>query len=148
MKKLNDTTFRIDFYRMGFGNAKRSNVIWLIASNKGDEYFKSTVQQAELRFPLPDEKGVPQQIKFDSLPNQKRTMKQLRLPKLSSQGLPVYYYIKQGPASVDNNLLTLTAIPPRARFPLKITVLAWQYGRPGDAAVQSAKPVEQSFYVY
>lgn len=148
VKKLNDSTFSIDFYRMGFNNNKRSNVIWLIASNKGDAYFKSAVQQAELRFPLLNENGVSQQIQFDSLPNQKRTMKSIRLPKFSSQGLPIYYYIKQGPARVDDNLLTLTAIPPRAAFPLKVTVVAWQYGRSGSSAVQSAKPVERSFYVY
>jgi hypothetical protein len=38
-----------------------------------------------------------------------------------------------------------TKIPPRAKFPVKVTVVAWQYGIAGK--IQTAEAVEQSFYV-
>jgi hypothetical protein len=44
--------------------------------------------------------------------------------------------------------MLLTAIPPRAKYPIRITVVAWQYGRNIQPKIQSAKEVEQSFLVY
>ncbi|MCS3161951.1 hypothetical protein NXX71_14925 [Bacteroides faecis] len=38
-----------------------------------------------------------------------------------------------------------TRIPPRTKFPVKITVVAWQYGRSTEPKVQTAEAVEQSF---
>ena len=61
----------------------------------------------------------------------------------SDCGLPVYYYVKEGPAEIEGNKLVFTRIPPRSKFPLKVTVVAWQYGLAGE--VQTAEPVERSF---
>lgn len=55
------------------------------------------------------------------------------------------HYVKSGPAEVDGNRLVLTSVPPGARFPVKVTVVAWQYGIPGS--VQTAAPVEREFYI-
>ena len=64
----------------------------------------------------------------------------------SDCGLPVRYYVKEGPAEVESgHRLRLARIPPRAQFPVKVTVVAWQYGLPGK--VQTAEPVERSFYI-
>lgn len=43
--------------------------------------------------------------------------------------------------------LRLTAIPPRAKFPLKVTVVAWQYGRASEPRLKSAVPVERTFAI-
>jgi hypothetical protein len=48
---------------------------------------------------------------------------------------------REGPAEIQGDLLKLTAIPPRAKFPVEVTVVAWQFGTLGPAAVQSAEPV-------
>ena len=59
-----------------------------------------------------------------------------------------------------SNLL-LTAIPPTAKYPVKVTVVAWQWGRDGVLApntagksvpypgqlVQTAKPIKNTFYI-
>ncbi len=56
-------------------------------------------------------------------------------------------YVKEGPARIQgNDVLEFTSIPPRSRFPMKVTVVAWQYGIAGE--VQTAEPVERSFYIY
>ena len=61
-------------------------------------------------------------------------------------GLPAIYYEEEGPAEVSGNELRFTPIPPRSRFPIKVTVVAWQYGIAGK--VQTAEPVERSFYIF
>jgi hypothetical protein len=132
---------------MGFNNPKRSNDIWLLASNDGDTEYKSIVQQADLRFPITNKDGKPQTITFPTIPNQTTGTKSLLLGAVSSAGLPVYYYVKAGPAIIEGNRLVLTPIPPRSRRPLAVTVVAWQYGTSVGDNVQSATPVEQTFLI-
>jgi hypothetical protein len=38
-------------------------------------------------------------------------------------------------------------IPPRAKFPVKVTVIAWHYGRSIERLLQTAEPVERSFVI-
>lgn len=145
VQKINDTTFRISFGRLGFNNSKRSNDIWLLAHNKGDGQYKSTVQQMQLRFPLFNTEGKSQQINFPAIDDQKEDIKSLRLKATSNAGVLVQYYVKEGPAYVDANRLCFTPIPPKTKFPVKITVVAWQYGKAGH--LKSADPVARSFYL-
>jgi hypothetical protein len=147
VKKINDTTFQIAPYRIGFNSAKRSNDIWLLASNDGDEIYKSTVQQANLRFPIRNEQGKVQRIEFYNIKDQKIGTKRVRLYAVSDAALKVGFYVKEGPAILDNNELILTKIPPSAKFPVKVTVVAWQYGVSEGNQVQSAYPIERSFYI-
>lgn len=70
---------------------------------------------------------------------------EIRLDAVSDSGLPVRYYVKAGPAEIIGNRLIFTRIPPRSKFPVKVTVVAWQYGIPG--AVQTAGPVVREFYI-
>jgi hypothetical protein len=44
---------------------------------------------------------------------------------------------------IDGNKLTFTKIPPKAKLPIKVTVVAWQYGVTNK--VQTAEPVEVTF---
>ena len=60
-------------------------------------------------------------------------------------GLPVYYYVKEGPATIKGDKLIFTKIPPRSKYPLRVTVVAWQYGIIGN--VQTAEPVERTFFI-
>ena len=69
----------------------------------------------------------------------------LSLKATSDCGLPVSYYIKEGPAEIEGDQIVFTPIPPRSKFPVKVTVVAWQYGIAGK--VQTAEPVERSFYI-
>ncbi|GAB3573434.1 hypothetical protein GCM10027578_34390 [Spirosoma luteolum] len=147
VRKLNDTTFQLSFYRMGFNNPKRSNDIWLLAANDGDAEYKSIVQQANLRFPIANTTGKPQHITFTRVPARAAGSRSLDLRAVSSVGLPVHYYVKAGPAFVEGNRLVFTPIPPRSRRPVTVTVVAWQYGTSVGDAIQSATPVEQTILI-
>jgi hypothetical protein len=130
---------------MGFNNKKRSNAIWLLAHNEGDEIYKSVVQQFELKFPLRNTQGITQEISFEAIPNSQKNVRSIALRVTSNAGLPIYFYVKEGPAFIKNQRLVFTKIPPKSKMPLKVTVVAWQYGIIGK--VQSAEPVEQSFWI-
>lgn len=145
VKKINDTIFQLSFNRLGFNNPKRSFDIWLLAHNSGDSIYKSSVQQLNMKFPPQNIQGAEQVIQFDSISNHSITIKTIKLNAISSAGLNVNFYVQQGPAYVDGNILRFTELPPRTKFPVRITIVAWQYGVAGK--VQTAKPVEQSFYL-
>lgn len=144
---VNDTTFTVRFYRMGLDNPKRTGGICLMASVKQDHKYRSAVQQVEIRIPYRNKEGIPQRIIFPKLSDVKASVKEISLKGTADSGLPVYYYVKEGPAEIKRDKLVLTKIPPRAKFPVKVTVVAWQYGRSEEPKVQTAEAVEQSFYI-
>lgn len=145
VEKVNDTTFVLSFYRTGFNNLKRTGGICLYAQGPEDNNYKSTVQQIYLKIPFPLTKGVRQYILFPGLADVSQGTEWVTLDAVSDQGLDVSYYVKEGPAEIKGNKLVFTPIPPRAKYPLKVTVVAWQYGLKDK--IQSAEPVERSFYI-
>lgn len=144
---INDTTFSVRFYRMGLNNPKRTGSICLMASVGHDMEHKSSVQQVEIRIPYRNKEGMPQQITFPKLQDVTASVKKISLNATSDSGLPVYYYVKEGAAEVKGNQLVFTKIPPRTKFPMRVTVVAWQYGRGMEPKVQTAEAVERCFYI-
>lgn len=148
VKKLADDTFAIRFYRMGMDNTKRSNEIWLMATHPGDGEYKRAVQQSVLHFPLHNTAGAEQKITFAPIADQHANASPIALRATSSAGTKVHFYVREGPAEiVGDDVLKLTAIPPRAKFPVKVTVVAWQWGRSIEPQLKTAEPVERTFSV-
>lgn len=85
-------------------------------------------------------------IYFPGIGDVKAGVESVTLRATSDCGLPVYYYVKEGPAEIDGTNSVFTPIPPRSKYPLKVTVVAWQYGLAGK--VQTAEPIERSFFIY
>jgi hypothetical protein len=50
-----------------------------------------------------------------------------------------------GPAVVVGTELVFTEVPVKSAYPIKVTVVAYQWGRVSEPAYQSAEPVEQTF---
>jgi hypothetical protein len=148
VEQITPDTWAIRFYRMGMNNPKRSNDLWFVAIYPGDEHYKRAVQQAEMRFPLRNDKGDDQLITFGPIPDQREGAGPLKLTATSSAGATVHYYVREGPAEiVDGDSLKFTAIPRRAKFPVKATVVAWQWGRSIPPLLKSAEPVERTFSI-
>ncbi|GGH08554.1 hypothetical protein FAZ19_02615 [Sphingobacterium alkalisoli] len=145
VKQLNDATFVLDFYRMGVNNPRRTGDIWLLAHSEEDSRFKSVVQQINIKVPYPLDKGERQYILFPGLSDVRHGTEQVELNATSDKGLDVSYYVKEGPAKIEGNKLVFTKLPPRAKFPVKVTVVAWQYGL--KDSMQSVSPAERSFYI-
>lgn len=147
VEKINDTTFTVRFYRMGMNSERRTGDIWLMASHPGDRQYKSTVQQLNIRIPLRNKEGKDQRLTFAPIADVGQNVKSVALNAKSDSGMPVYFYVQEGPAEVKNGKLVFSQIPPRSKFPVKVTVVAWQYGRSVEPKVKTAEPVVQSFRV-
>ena len=145
VEQLGPDEFRISFNRSSIPEDRRCGDIWLLASHPGDARFKSTVQQALMKIPVRLTQGAAQRITFPPVPDQRAGVKTLKLAAVSDAGAPVRYYVREGPAEVAGAALRFTAIPPRAKFPVRVTVVAWQYGRTVEPKLQSAVPVGQTF---
>ena len=147
VRQLGLDTFAIRFNRLSMFEDRRMGDIWLVASQPGDNQYKSAVEQALMKIPFHLTEGAPQKINFPEIPDQKVGSRSLSLNATSSAGVPVYYYVREGPADVDGGVLKFTLIPPRAKFPVRVTVVAWQYGRTIEPKLQSAERVERTFYL-
>ena len=146
-KRRRTDTFVIRFYRMGTNNSKRSGAVWLAATHPGDDQYRRAVQQAVMNIPLENREGPPQTITFPEIPDQPLGVKSVKLQATADSGAKVRYYVLAGPAELDGDELKIEAIPPRSRLPMKITVVAWQWGTVDPPKLQTAKPVERSFVI-
>lgn len=143
--QINDTTFCLDLYRIGINNNRRSTDIWLQAISNGDSIYKGTAQQINIHFPFRITDGKRQTIYFESLQDIKRKTKEISLKGRSDSGLPIYYYVKYGPAHIKGNHLIIDNIPPKAKYPIEISVVAWQYGIKNK--YQTAESIEHKFLI-
>jgi len=112
----------------------------------GDEGLRRSLQPARVK-PRENRKGVAQTIAFEALPDVPEAARDLPLLATSSSGLPVRLYVESGPAVVEGDRLVFTRIPPRAAFPVRVTVAAWQWGRRSEPQVQTAPIVRRSFAI-
>jgi len=145
-KKINDSTFQICFEK-GLNDLTKSYQCWFAAEHTGDKDYKPAVQQAKMEIPLRNTEGMPQTITFPAIENVKTGVKSVTLMATSGANVPVKYYVREGPAFVKKDQLIFTQIPPRSKYPVKVTVVAWQYGTRNEPKLRSAEPVEQSFYI-
>ena len=135
-------TFRVQFDRGAEGGP-----VWIQEEHPGDDEYRHAVQPGQMTIPPKLDKGKPQVITFPKIENQKAGAKSVKLAATSDSGLKVDYYVVAGPAEVKGNSLQLTPIPERSKYPVKVTVVAYQWGRAIEPLVQSAEPVEQTFLV-
>jgi hypothetical protein len=144
--KLGPDTFVVRLDRSVYTANGRNNDIWLVASQPGDDQYKSAVQQGVIRV-LPNSQGAPQKITFPTIPDQVQGVQKIQLAATSDAQLPISYYVREGPAEVEGNVLNIMPIPPRSKFPLRITVVAWQWGRAAAPKVQTAPAVDMTFSI-
>jgi hypothetical protein len=148
VEKLADDTWTLDLYRESLLNDRRGNDAWFIAIWPGGGGYKRAMQQAVMRIPHRNDKGTEQLITFPTITDLKRGGAPIKLGATATSGMPVRYFIREGPAEVvDGNMLKLTQIPPRAKFPVRVTVVAWQWGRSIEPRVKSADLAERTFNI-
>lgn len=141
IERIDADTFRLSFER---GTGFDTPVAWLCATHPGDDKYKSAVQQATMNIPR-NTTGAGQTITFAPIPPQKIGADSIPLSATSSAGLPVHFFVREGPAEVDGSTLRIHPLPPRAKLPIEITVIAWQWGRSAAPGVKTAEPVTQTF---
>lgn len=118
---------------------------YIAARQAGTEKIRSSVQPCGISLKR-NNSGTDQKISFVAIPDVKAGEKSIKLSAKSDSGLPVKFFVRAGPATIAGGELVFTEIPPRAKYPLAVTVGAWQFGRAGEAPVKTAV-VEQTFQI-
>jgi pimeloyl-ACP methyl ester carboxylesterase len=137
-------TFKVQFDRGG-----QDGSIYIQESVAADKNYRHAVQPGMMRIPAKLTEGLPQHITFPDADTIIRQGKYtIRLNAISDAGLPVEYYIDAGPAFIEKgNLLHIYQVPQRTRYPIKITIVAYQWGRSIPPLYQSAEPVIRTYYI-
>ena len=120
--------------------------VYYAARQRGTHAIRDSVQPVSIQL-KPNTEGKPQIITFAPIPDVKAGTPSITLVAQSDSGLPVGFFVEAGPAIVQNDRLVFTGIPPRARFPVEVTVATWQWGRAADPKVQKAEIVRHSFHI-
>ena len=144
-EQVGPDTFRIRFDR--FGIRTPSDALMVMAFHPGDADHAYHEQAAVVKFPVRNAAGTTQTITAEAVPDQAEGGPPITLHASASSGLPVEYCVLSGPAEVHGDTVTPTAIPPRAKRPVRVTVVAYQWGRMEGPAVRTADPVDISFQV-
>jgi hypothetical protein len=139
-EQVGPDTFRIRPDHLGF-----SDNMMVLAYQEGNADYAWAEQPAQIKFPVKNTVGTPQKISFPAIADQAAGTSAVTLKATADSGLPVEYYVLRGPAVVKGQELKFTPLPPRARYPVKVTVVAYQWGRSLAPQVQSAEPVEMTF---
>lgn len=145
--KLGPETFALRQNHVGMDNLKRSNSICFILHDQGDATHRPMLLESEMKFPFANTAGKDQTITFTPPTTVRVGTSSVPLAAHSSADLPVQFYVREGPAEVDGSTLRFTPIPPRAKFPVKVTVVAWQWGRNIDPKVKSAESIERTIEI-
>ena len=143
VEPLGGDRFRIALDRVWLGGG----ATYLALRHPGDATVRGVVQPAgvDLRGTLRNQHGASQKITFAQLPDLAVGGGPIPLDARSDSGLPVSFFVVSGPAVIEDGKLVPTAVPPRAKFPVTIRVVAWQWGRRAEPAVKMAPLVERSF---
>jgi hypothetical protein len=144
-EQVGPDAFRITFDR--FTLAGNRPGLMFMAYHPGDDTYAYAEQPCSIKFPRVNKQGKPQTITFADIPDQQLGAQPIGLHATSDAGLPVRFCVIAGPARIDGSMLTLTRIPPRTKFPVKVTVCAYQWGHSVEPLVQSAETVEQTFRI-
>ena len=148
VEKLNANTFVVRFQKETLQDTNaRSYELVFAATHPGNAEYKPAVQQAHMFIPARNTQGTEQHVIFSEIPDQKLGTKSVQLKAVSDANMPVYYFVREGPAETVGDILKFTPVPPRAKFPIRVTVVAWQYGRSVEPRLKSAAPVERTFFI-
>lgn len=135
--------FRMQFDALA--PASEGGRVTFLAYSRGDHEYRYTEQVGMMPRGFNGFKsGKPQTITFPPIGDLRPDSPPVKLTATSDAGLPVEFYVAVGPADIANGQLRLTELPRRAKFPITIKVVAWQFGRALEPLVQTATPVEQS----
>jgi hypothetical protein len=122
--------------------------IYLALRKEGTDTIRSVVQPIHIELhALRNNDGRAQSITFALPPDVKFGTASLPLQATSDAGLPVSYYVESGPAVVQDSTLIFTALPPRSRFPVAVTVAAWQWGRATEPKIKTAEIVKRTIRI-
>jgi hypothetical protein len=141
-------TFKVGLSQGGIQRQGNPWEPWVMAFHPGDAEYRPADRPLHVWISLLNTAGAPQTITWPQIANQVAGVKSLKLNAVSDASLPIQYYVVSGPAEANaDGTLTFLPIPPRTRYPVKVRIAAFQWGRGIEPRVQSAGPVVQEFVI-
>jgi hypothetical protein len=141
LKRIDNHNFE---YVPRFGTAS-----YLVVRQPGNAVFRTSVQAGQFTYTKKVD-GAENIITFAAIPNQSiLNLQPIQLAATSSSGLPVKYFVRNGPAhiNVQNQLIIdKDSIPSRSKMPITIAVTAYQLGTISPA-VKTATEITHTFVV-
>lgn len=125
---------------------KNGTACYLVVKKEGTDKIRYSIQPFAVNL-LENKEGKSQKITFAKIPDVRAGTKTIPLTAKSDAGLPVEFFVVAGPAKVEGNKLVFTKIPPRSRFPVEVTIAAWQWGKHTEPKVKTAKIEKQTFKI-
>jgi hypothetical protein len=122
-----------DTFRIRPSHFGPTDNMMVLAYHPGNEKYSYTEQPCQIKFPKSLIEGDGQDVDFEAPPRVPRNAGEIELTARSKSGAPVNFFVKSGPAELEGNRLRLTAIPLRAKFPVRIQIVAYQ---PGQRSVE------------
>ena len=148
LKQTGSNTFRVWLGRGGVERQAAPWEPWIMAWQPGNQDYRRADRPGHPWVSVVNKGGQPQAISFPKIENQKAGAKTLRLKAASSSNLPAQFFVVSGPAEMkDDNTLEFLPVPPRGKFPARVIVGAYQWGRTVEPKLQSAGPVFQEFWI-
>ena len=128
--------------------ATEGSRVTFMAYSAGDAEYRYTELVGMMPRGFADlKKGKEQTITFPPLGNLNADSDPIELEATSDSGLPVEYYVTYGPATIVDGKLCITEIPARAKFPIDVKVVAYQFGSGVEPLFKTATPVEQTIQI-
>jgi len=122
--------------------------VTFLAYSAGDAQYRYTEQVGMMPRGFKGlTKGRDQTITFPPIGHLKANAGPVALEATSDSGLPVEYYVAHGPATIEGARLKIAELPARARFPIPVKVVAWQFGRGIEPLVKTAAPASQKIQI-
>ena len=146
IEAVGDHAFRILYNELA--PATETARITFMAYSTGDERFRYTERVGMISGKLTKiSSGKPQTITFPLLNDLTADSPPAALHATSDSGLPVDYHIAYGPARIVDGKLVIADLPRRARYPIALSIVAYQFGRGVAPHIQTATPVERTLHV-
>ena len=139
-------TFRMRYDALAPATA--SSRVTFMAYSEGDGRYRYTEQVGMMPRGFGGlKKGKRQTITFPPIGDLRAHTPPVKLKATSDAGLPVEYHVAHGPATIEDGKLKISEVPARAKFPIAVKVVAYQFGRGVEPLVRTATPVEQTIRI-
>ncbi|MEO5715855.1 MAG: autotransporter-associated beta strand repeat-containing protein [Luteolibacter sp.] len=156
MRQTGADTFRVWMDR---GSVIKTGQPWepfILAYQPGDSQYRAAWRPIWINTSVPvnnNNSAYPAQtITFPTPPDQIATgLANIALSATASSALPVQYWVASGPFHCDpanNDVIVPDSVPVKTKWPARVMIGAWQWGRVSAPTVQAAPVVFKTFWIH
>lgn len=135
-------------FRIALDRTWPNTATYVALRQQGNDTIRAIVEPAGINLKGARNTGGKMQIiTFGKIGDVKVGTKSVELQAKSDSGLSVGFFVVAGPAIIINGKVHFTKIPPRCKYPVTVTIGAWQWGRNTEPMVKMAEIVYQKFNI-